>query len=189
MPLLVAVVNQAAVDHVADFAVHAAVLADEQRIVSFPAVSGGGKTTLAAAGVLGGFSYLSDEALVLDDEALVIPYPKPMALSRWSCNTLGLTATGEETLFTAGDLGGSTRTGPNPLTDLIIATYGSATPQLERMPSSQAVVELIDKSFNHYKNPARAFRLATQTAQQVRVWKMDYDDPRQAIELVARELG
>jgi hypothetical protein len=51
------------------------------------------------------------------------------------------------------------------------------------------VVELIDKSFNHYKNPARAFRLATQTAQQVRVWKMDYDDPRQAIELVARELG
>jgi hypothetical protein len=165
------------------------VLANDQRIVAFPAVSGGGKTTLAAAGVLGGLSYLSDEALVIDDEAQVIPYPKPMALSRWSCNTLGLTSTGEETLVTAGDLGGSTRTGRGPLTDVIIATYGSGTAQLERLSSSQAVVELIGKSFNHYKDPERAFRLATQSAQQVGVWKLDYDDPREAIDLVAQELG
>jgi hypothetical protein len=60
---------------------------------------------------------------------------------------------------------------------------------LERLSSSQAVVELIGKSFNHYKDPERAFRLATQSAQQVGVWKLDYDDPREAIDLVAQELG
>lgn len=189
LPDLVAVINQRAVDSLADFAVHAAVLAGPQRIVAFPAVSGGGKTTLAAAGVLGGLSYLSDEALVLDDEGRVIPYPKPMALSAWSCEALDLKAAGVETLFTAGDLGGSARTDEGTLTDLVIARYGAGKLTLEPLPSSHAVVELIGKSFNHYKNPERAFRLATQTAQRTRVWRLDYDDPKQAIEFVARELG
>jgi len=184
----ITVLNQAAVDEAGQFAVHASVLADEDRVIAFPAISGGGKTTLAAAGVAGGFFYVSDEALVLDDEAQVVPYPKPMALSRWSCETLGLKATGEETLFTAADLGGSTRTGPGSLTDLVIPAYGSGSPALKPVPSSQAVVELIDKSFNHYKDPERAFRLATHVAQQVGVWKLDYDDPKEAIELVSAVL-
>ena len=181
-------VNQAAVDDVAEFAVHAAVLASERRIVAFPAVSGGGKTTLGAAGVLAGLDYLSDEALVIDDEGRVVPYPKPMALSAWSCETLGLKTTGEETMFTAGDLGGLARTGAGDLTDVVIAGYGGGRLALEPLPPSQAVVELIGKSFNHYKDPERAFRLATQTAQRARVWKLDYDDPTEAVELVRREL-
>ena len=185
----ITVLNQAAVEEVDQFAVHAAVLAGDDRVIAFPAISGGGKTTLAAAGVLAGFSYVSDEALVFDDEGRVIPYPKPMALSAWSCDKLGLTATGEETLFTTADLGGSPQADRGSLTDVVIAEYGARALGLERVPSSQAVVELIGKSFNHYKDPERAFRLATRAAGETRVWRLDYDDPREAIGLVARELG
>ena len=185
----VAVINQTAVNNLPQFAVHAAVLSEEERIIAFPAISGAGKTTLAAAGVLAELDYVSDEALVFDDEGRVIPYPKPMALSSWSCEKLGLDATGEERLVTAAELGGKALTETQDLTDVVIATYGSDELALEPIPSSRAVVELIGKSFNHYKDPERAFRLATQTAQRTRVWRLDYDDPVEAIELIRRELG
>lgn len=188
LSLLVAVINQAAVETSARFAVHAAVLGHRERVVAFPAVSGAGKTTLAAAGVLGGLTYLSDEALVLDDRGRVIPYPKPMALSPWSCERLGLEPGPGERLFSALDLGGTALTEPVELTDVVIAVYGSEELSFEAISPSRAVVELIGKSFNHYKDPERAFRLATQTAQRTRVWKLDYDDPMEAVDLFRREL-
>lgn len=186
---LVSVVNQKAIEEVREFSVHAAVVAKDGRAIAMPADSGGGKTTLAASLVIDGFSYLSDEALVIADDGSVIPYPKPMALSEWSCQTLKIPSVNGETLVMPGDLGGKAHAGPCKLADIIIPTYGAKTPTFEQEPASSAVTALIEKSFNHYKNPERAFRLATQAAQRARVWRLNYDDPLEAAGLIKERLG
>lgn len=191
LPQLVSVINREAIGACDHFAVHAAVVADRDRVIALPADTGGGKTTLAAALALGGFSYVSDEALVLDDDGKVIPYPKPLALSPWTCRALGLPGSerGDERLFTSTDLGTNTRAGSFDLTHLIVARYGEGETTLRPRPRSISVTELLSHSFNHYKNPERAFRLATETARRVEVWELGYDSPVEAAELLRRELG
>lgn len=182
-------INQAAIGEVGHFATHASVVARDSRVVAFPAKSGGGKTTLAAASLLSGFSYVSDEALILDDSGLVVPYPKPLALSQWSCQALGLSYAGEEILFTAADLGSSVVRSNVRLTDLVISRYGSGDPSIESMPSSEAVSQLISNSFNHYKDPERAFRISTDVARDIRVWRLNYRDPLDALHILEETLG
>jgi hypothetical protein len=188
LPTIIALINQSAIDAVEHFAVHASVVKYGDAVIAFPADSGGGKTTLAAAATMEGFNYISDEALVIDDEGLIVAYPKPMALSSWSCQRLGLRAERDETLVTSADLGGKTSTHPGRLTDVVMARFGADEMSLERTAKSNALASLIGKSFNHYRNPQRAFTLASRVASEVRVWRLDYDDPGDAIRLIASEL-
>ena len=176
--------NQSVIGEVHEFASHASVVAKDDQIIAFPADSGAGKTTLAAVAVQSGLTYLSDEALVLDDDGRAIPYPKPMALSSWSFELLGGRTKAEETLLIPPDLGGYFHPGGKPLSHVVVARYGHERATLSQLPASQAVAELLDKSFNHYKDPARAFRIATDVAREVDVWQLDYDEPREAIELL-----
>lgn len=164
-------------------------MAKDDQIIAFPADSGAGKTTLAAVAVQSGLSYLSDEALVLDDDTSVIPYPKPMALSSWSFGLLGGRTEAEETLLIPPDLGGSFHGGGKPLSHVVIARYGHERATLNQRSASQAVTELLGKSFNHYKDPARAFQIATEVAREVDVWQLDYDDPREAINLLVDRIS
>ena len=60
--------------------VHAGAVAHEGRGIVFPGHSFAGKTTLTAAMVRAGATYLSDEFAVLDRNGLVHPYPKPLSL-------------------------------------------------------------------------------------------------------------
>ena len=55
--------------------------------------------------------------------------------------------------------------------------------------ASEAMGELLDKSFNHYKVGERAFHLAAELANGAQAWRLDYSDPRQAAELLARAAG
>ena len=105
------------------------------RAIAFPSVSGNGKTTLTAACLLSGFSYISDEALVLDGDGAVIPYPKPLALSKWSCETLGIPEEGEETLVTAADLGADVAQGGIRVTDVVVAEFGRPAEEPFLFPS------------------------------------------------------
>ncbi len=189
LAVLVAGVNRAAIEQSRFFAVHSGVVASPNGVVAFPAMSGEGKTTLTAALVKRGFDYVSDEALVFNDDGKVLPYPKPFALSDWSAQALGLTPDGPETLVVASGLGGAVYTRTDPLTDVVIAEYGHQQPVLEETSKSEAIAALISLSFNHYKNPERAFRLATETARAVRVWRLHYGDPLEAAELVVTSLG
>ncbi len=189
LPDLIGLINQAAIGEVRHFAAHASVVARGDRVVAFPARSGGGKTTLAAASLLSGFSYVSDEALILNDSGLVVPYPKPLALSRWSCQALGLSNAGEETLFTPADLGSSVVSSNVQLTDLVISQYGDGEPSIASIPSSEAVSQLISNSFNHYKDPERAFRISTDVARKTRVWRLDYRDPSDALRNLEKTLA
>lgn len=185
---LLAVVNLAVIDDCPHFAVHAAAVANGEGVVAIPADSGGGKSTLAAAAVMAGLTYLSDEALVVDDQSRVIPYPKPIALSPWSCEVLGLPSRDGESLFTPTDLGGTVFGGLGRLTDIVVPERAAGELKLEPRPQADAVAQLIRLSFNHYKHPARAFHLSTELARQVRVWSLRYDDPREAAEALAHRL-
>jgi len=187
VPHLVAIMNRTALEDAARFAIHSGAIAMGLRTVAIPAESGHGKTTLTAALVKAGFDYLSDEALVFDDDGSVVPYPKPFALSEWSARKLGVPIRGEETLATASDLGGKVGEGGR-LTDLILSEYGHEYLTLEPLPKSQAVAALIQYSFNHYKDPARAFRIATDVARDLSVWRLEYDDPIEAAEVISNTL-
>lgn len=185
---IVAGLNNAAIEQCPHFAVHSGVAARKDLIVAFPAGSGFGKTTLTAALVSKGFDFISDEALVFDDSGIVLPYPKPFALSPWSAESLGLGHVETETLVTAQDLGGRIGAG-GPLTDLVLSEYGHSEPELEPLPKSDAVAALIRFSFNHFKDPERAFRIATMVARDLRVWDLKYNEPSEAADLVSGVLG
>ena len=92
--VLAAALNAAAVGSCQDVAVHAGVVAHGDRVAAFPAVSGSGKSTLTAACLQTGLAYVSDEALVLTDDARVRGYPKPLALDDVALGLLGLPPSG-----------------------------------------------------------------------------------------------
>lgn len=189
MPALVAGLNQAAIGDCEHFAAHAGVVGNAKGVIAMPALSGGGKSTLTASLVRAGLGYLSDEALVLSDDGAVIPYPKPFALSAWSSNLLGIDSQSDERLVMPDDLGGRLHDGPDRLTDLVLSSFGHPETSLTPLPKSSAVAALIQYSFNHYKAPERAFRLATDVAREARVWQLEYDNPLKAAELLADKLG
>lgn len=188
MASYIAGLNTAAVAACRHFAVHAGVVARDGTAFAFPAESGQGKTTLTAALMRSGFDYLSDEALVLDDEGSVLPYPKPLALSGWSQEMLGFDPRPSELLVMPHELEGETGRRAT-LGHIIVARYGSTETSIQPLPRSQAVASLIEHSFNHYKNPQRAFRLATDAARKVKVWRLGYDDPLEAAQLIAAEIS
>ncbi|GIU91960.1 MAG: hypothetical protein KatS3mg011_0866 [Acidimicrobiia bacterium] len=185
---LVARMNRRAVERSHTFAVHAGVVSFGDRTLAFPAPSGGGKTTLVAACLTRGATYLSDEALILDAELRAVPYPKPLALSDWSAAILGVDPWPGETLVTAAQLGADVAQRPAPLTDLLIP-HRAPGAGLEPLPRSETAATLLRLSFNHYRDPRAAFGLATAAARRVRAWRLSYDDPGEAARLLAETFG
>jgi len=172
--------NRAAVAATPHFAVHAGVVGSEDHVFVIAADSGGGKSTLTAAMLQQGLEYGSDEALCLDDEALVVPYPKPISLDSWSWNALGLTPDDtftEEAPFTAGDLGAGLLGDRRAPTDLLIPSFTDGYPSLTSLPASAVVSSLLQLSFNHYRDGARAFHLSTSLARKMRAWRVEVGNP------------
>jgi hypothetical protein len=60
--------------------IHAGVVGVDGRAILLPGPSFSGKSALAAALVLAGAAYYSDEYAVLDDEGRIHPYPRPLSL-------------------------------------------------------------------------------------------------------------
>ena len=181
-------VNRAAIRQSPWFAVHPGVVQHGESIIAFPAVSDGGKTTLTSACLLRGFEYLTDEALIINDSGAVVPYPRPLALSPWSCEKLGLEPGIGERLYTPRDLDADIGTG-GPPTDVVIPSYGTGDMVLEKIARSAAVEALLTRSFNHYKNAERAFRLSTELARRVNVWHLVLGDPLETASLLYDRLG
>jgi len=72
--------GQVAEDAVDRIFVHAGSVAHDGRAIIFPGYSFSGKTTITAAMVRAGATYLSDEFAVLDAEGMVHPFAKPLSI-------------------------------------------------------------------------------------------------------------
>ncbi|MGI8684021.1 MAG: hypothetical protein ACR2MO_02785 [Acidimicrobiales bacterium] len=197
---LLTAVNASAIDGFTGLAIHAGVLAAGRSAIAFPAPSGTGKTTLAAAGLLAGFDYVSDEALCIEpgtDE--LVPYPRALALSSWSRHALGLAEAaaveldGGEVAVPPHRLGAAIAVPPLELAHVV---------ELDRRPDGRpgpsvltpaarpdAMTWLLERSFNHYKRPAESFGLAAALARGARAWRLDYGDPLEAAALLRDRLG
>ena len=194
---MMATLNRQVIKEYGGFALHAGVVSIGGRAIAFPADSGGGKSTLTAACLQAGFDYVSDESLCIDvDSGSVEAYPKPLELSPWSRQQLGIDdgtlafpADRNEGMVTPVSLGSSIATDPIELSHVVLATFGADRTALVEAPGHVAMATLIEYSFNHYKHGERAFTLAAQLANQVHVWRLDYDDPVAAAQLVKEKLG
>lgn len=186
-------INAAAVNQFKGFAAHAGVVAANGAAIAFPATSGGGKSTLTAAGVLAGFEYVSDEALCLARESgRVLPYPKPIELFAWSRAALALEESAEDDglklSFTAEDLGSTNAEEELALEHIVIPELSEARAQLTEGSPTDAFGALLGMSFNMYKRPEEYFRLIGTVANRARAWRLVYQDPLEAAELLRRSL-
>ncbi len=192
-------VNASALDRAPDFAVHAAVVARGRDAIAMPASSGVGKSTLTAACLRVGFSYLSDEALCLrEPDGRVVPYPRPIALSHWSARavkapTPGVEA-GDELLFTADELRSHLATdaevdGLRLRHVVLLDRRAEGPPAIQESPRPNAVTRLLELSFNHYRRPADAVQLAAAVVAQAGVWTLRYSDPLDGARLLWSTFG
>lgn len=187
LPVVLAEINTTALAEADFFAVHAGAVARGGRVVAAPAVSGTGKSTLTAACLRAGLDYVSDEALCLDwDTGAITPYPRPIALSRWSAAAIGVTAPadGEESLFTAADLGAATATGPLGLAEVVLLERGAGPARLRPLPRGEAVAEVLRRSFTSWRRPDRAFALVHEVLGRTRTWRLTLGEPTAAAALV-----
>ncbi|MEX2422682.1 MAG: hypothetical protein WD990_01770 [Acidimicrobiia bacterium] len=195
---MMAAMNRTAIESCEPFAVHAGVVARGGSGIAIPVDSMGGKSTLTAALVLGGFEYVSDEALCLESDGSVVPYRKPLGLSPWSIDALGLEEVavpfpkGEgsgEVLVPHGLLGGSPPQEPVTLAHLVLPEFGHDEASLEQVAASDGMATLLAMSFNHYRHGADAFHLAAAVANQATAWRLRYGDPLAAAKLIGERLG
>lgn len=185
-------VNAAALDAAPYFAVHAGVIAYGGVAVAMPAESGTGKSTMTAACLRRGFEYVSDEALCLRyGDGAVVPYPRPIGLSQWSADAVGVSGKGAaavgESLFTAEDLGSARHDAPARLRHVVVLDRtGTATPSPTLIAESRpsGVTLLLQQSFNHYRRGADAVRLAADVIGGAAVWTLRYSDPLEAADLL-----
>ncbi len=190
IPRLLAAINRAVISRTNHFAVHAGVVGDDLRVLALIAPSGGGKSTLTTALVMEGMRYGSDEALCFDDAGRVVPYPRPIGLTAWSCRTLGLPEPdGAEAFVTVNDLNGQLLEAGRTPTHLLLPVRNAAGPALTPIPLSAAMASLIEHSFNHFRNPARAYDLATHTVLAVEAFRVDVSDPRETARFLLDRLS
>jgi hypothetical protein len=178
--------NQVAIESVGCFAVHAGVVALHGRVAAFPAASGRGKSTLTAACVQAGLGYVSDEALLLEDDLAVRPYPRAIALSPWSLERLSLAPAAPgllERSVPPAELGSVEPAGPLRLAHLVRLRLGAAT-ELHALPPSAGVELLLGMAFNHFRDRRRAFEVATAAASACRTWDLAVADPAEGARAV-----
>lgn len=194
---LMAALNRQVIEEYQGFALHAGVVAVNGRAIAFPANSGDGKSTLTAACLRAGFDYVSDESLCIDvDSGAVVPYPKPLGLSEWSRShlsvagdTLSLPVEAGEAMVIPADLDARVAAGPLRLYAVVLPTVNDVyPPSLVEAEGHVAMAALLEFSFNHFKHGARAFTLASELANQVGAWTLDYGDPNAAAQLLRERL-
>lgn len=144
----------------ADVLVHAAVASLDGRAVILPGRSGAGKTTLAAALALAGWTYLSDEVAVIGaGGAEVRPYPRPLALepgswdlvpkavNRWPVGVPHLVR--DLRLVLPASLGTAGPAGPAVPVAIVFPEVGAgARTRLEPLGRAEALERLLPLTFN-----------------------------------------
>ncbi|HEX3002988.1 MAG TPA: hypothetical protein VHO27_02165 [Angustibacter sp.] len=193
---VLAAVNLTAVAQTTTLAFHAAVLVRGGCVVAVPGASGNGKTTLAAALLREGWTYVTDEALSLRWRSrALVPYPRPLALSPWAAETLGVGGVdvGGELLVRASawstvvpacdDLPGW----PHHVVSLDRAPGAAA--DLLAVHRTEALAALLRRGFTHHHDAGRALTTVHQLVSEAQCWRLRLSDPREAARFMTARLS
>lgn len=194
-------VNNLAVASVPDSLVlHAGAVSDGGRGVLLPGGSNHGKSTLTAALVADGFSYLTDEAAAIGDGLVIRPFPKSIALDPGSFPLF-------PELAPPDDLEGLARAvacrewhidparvgsvaGPTPVAAVICPHWraGAAT-RVSSIEPVEALQLLLGDAFDFSEGGQGVFARLVELVESVPVVKLAYGDTASAIAAVRETLA
>lgn len=139
--------------------IHAGVVAFDGRVIVMPGRSFAGKTTLVAALLGSGATYLSDEYAPIDADGLVHPYPR----------RLSLRVDGGRREVSASEMGGSTAMGPLPV-GLVAAIRFRAGASWQVTDADQAACAeaLLDNAVAARIRPAEVLATSARVARSAR---------------------
>lgn len=189
---LLTALNETVLRWCEDLTLHAGVLLGRDGAVVLPGASGLGKTTLVTACLrTGRLRLLSDEALCLTPDGLARPYPRPLALDARSCALLGLPAppTGRELLLPPDAHGPLAPPGPHPVRAVLLLERRPGPVELGPASAGEVVHALLTRSFNHFRDPARAVRSAAAAAAGAEGLRVGYEDAPVLAGLLAARYG
>ncbi|MGI9602561.1 MAG: PqqD family peptide modification chaperone [Acidimicrobiales bacterium] len=197
---LVADVNALAVQTSPDcVAFHAGAVAVDGRIVMMPGVSNSGKSTLTAAMIRAGATYLTDEVALLDPcSHQLVPYPKSISLDPGSFALLSDLCPPSTDGF-ADHRRHKWHVDPRPLADIAspgpiaaivtpVHRHGAAT-NIEMLEPREAVDVLLANSFDFAAAGPAGFAALVRLAREVPVGRLVMDDLDQAVDAVVAQLA
>lgn len=165
--------------------VHAGAASLDGRAVVLPGDPDAGKSTLVAALVSAGFSYLSDEAAAVDlGSGLVFPYPRAIALGRGSWSLLPALAppadrrrrTEDLWLVTAEEIRSGATSAPCRSRVVVFPRLEPGTPaELHPISRAEAVRRMARRSTNLADLGERGFRAAVALVEDATCWEMRLD--------------
>jgi hypothetical protein len=160
--------------------VHAGVVGWRGRAILIPGRSRSGKTTLVAALIGAGASYLSDEFAVLDARGRVHPFAKPLSIRGASgCDVHVRRPSAEE-------LGGQSASAPLPVGLVVLAAHRpGARWEPSRLTPGQAVIEMLAHTVPARLRPAESLEALGRAVARAVVVKGERDE---AAELAPRLL-
>lgn len=176
---------------------HAGAVVVDGRAVALCGRSGSGKTTLTAALGAAGYPMLADEVCALDDDDVVQPYGKPLALRPPSIVALGqglppraVTRFEEDETFVAlSSLAGGVGSAV-PLDVVVFPEYAPDEPcTVEPMSPGECLVELIHHTLASRCTQVETFEQLRRIASRARAWRMRSGDLAAAVEAVAALSG
>ena len=183
-------VNRAVVAHSADDAVnlHAAACAWDGHAVVMAGPTESGKSTLAAGLALRGFTYLTDEVVVIDPVDLTVaPYPKPPSIDRGAWSVLptlkpAVPPALQDVGFTQWHvdpamLPGGVASSPFPVGLLVRSRWREDSPTVLR-PASRGglVLDLALDMFRPRHLLAQQVRVLCRLAEQALCYELTYSD-------------
>ncbi len=151
--------NRFAIEHTNLLAIHAGAVSLDGHAAVFPGDQGVGKTTLTAGLVRAGCQYLTDEATAFADTGPeILPYPKPLSLSRESLALLSMSHESEpreDRHVPTEDLRSGSLGSACPMRWLIFPSYDpTARTRLDPIGKGAAVIRLAENTFGFANDPS-----------------------------------
>jgi hypothetical protein len=194
-------INQEVVRHTTGLMLfHASAVERDGAALIFPAPMESGKTTLAAGLVRAGFRYLTDEAVAIDPDTLLVqPYPKALSVDSGSWEVLAdLRPQVREELLPY--VGGQWHVNPDAIRPGAVAPaclprfviapryVQGVTTTLEPISRAEAISVLAENSFNLPNLGASGFTALGQVVRGCRGYRLIVGDLSEACQLISRAL-
>lgn len=173
--------------------VHASVAERDGLAVVLPAAMEAGKTTLVAALVRDGFSYLSDEVAAIDPETgEVVAYPKPLGLDPGSWGLFpDLAPMSVAGVFDQQWLVNPERIRPGATTPsarpavVVAPRYCAGARGLpEPLPRGAGLRALVDQTFDFRRHPQRDLETLADLVRSVPCYRLEVDDLGRATSVI-----